>query len=63
MTENIPNFLRNLSGNDSPKDGLGGAVQEDLSQMAQFSIDELRPMKVIAIGAGFTGVAAAIRYV
>ena len=31
-------------------------------KLGDFSIDEYRPMKVIAIGAGMSGILAAIRY-
>ena len=31
--------------------------------LGQFAIDEDRPMKVVVIGAGYSGIAAGIRYV
>ena len=63
MVEDTLNYLKDLGDNGPLPDAQGKAAQEDLSRMAQFSIDEYRPMKVIVIGAGFTGVAAAIRCV
>ncbi len=32
-------------------------------QLGDFCIDEYKPLKVIVIGAGFSGIAAGIRYV
>lgn len=32
-------------------------------ELGDFSIDEYRPFKVIVVGAGFSGIAAGIRYV
>ncbi|KAI0346538.1 FAD/NAD(P)-binding domain-containing protein [Trametopsis cervina] len=43
-------------------DIVNGAVQDDLSGMADFSIDEYRPMRVIVVGAGMSGIAAGIRF-
>ncbi|KAI0088290.1 FAD/NAD-P-binding domain-containing protein [Irpex rosettiformis] len=59
MIEGTFSFLKNLGQQQDAKDAI---PTEDLSKMAEFSIDEYRPMKVIVIGAGLTGVAAAIRY-
>ncbi|KAI0087271.1 flavin-binding monooxygenase [Irpex rosettiformis] len=59
MIEGTINFLKNLG---PQQDRKGATSSDDLSKMTEFSIDEYRPMKVIAIGAGLTGVAAAIRY-
>ena len=36
---------------------------EELFQAGDFSIDEYRPMKVVCIGAGFSGITAGIRSV
>lgn len=32
-------------------------------ELGEFAIDEYRPIKVICVGAGFTGILAGIRYV
>ena len=41
------------------------AVSNDIGEtkmkLGDFAIDEYRPMKVVCIGAGFTGILAAIR--
>lgn len=57
MIESTRNFLQSLAG-EAPKHGT---PQDDLSKMHEFSIDEYRPMRVIAVGAGMTGVVAGIR--
>lgn len=46
------------NGVDNSHDGQ----KEDISfNLGDFSIDEYRPMKVIIIGAGFSGITAGIR--
>lgn len=61
MIESTLKYLKNL-GDKAPSQDTGNATsKDDLSKMAEFSIDEYRPMKVIVVGAGLTGVAAAIR--
>ena len=61
MIESTLKYLKNLGDKAPPQDGVNATSKDDLSAMAQFSIDEYRPMKVIVVGAGMTGVAAAIR--
>lgn len=63
MIEGTLNFLKNLADQGPQKSAADAVPQEDLSKMAEFSIDEYRPMKVVVIGAGLTGVAAGIRWV
>ena len=65
MAESTLNYLKSL-GDNGPCQGVvqgGTTTKECLSEMARFSIDEYRQMKVIVVGAGLTGVAAAIRCV
>ncbi|KAI0690622.1 FAD/NAD-P-binding domain-containing protein [Cytidiella melzeri] len=56
-------FLRTLAG-QAPQQPEPAAAKDvdDLSKMAEFSIDEYRPMKVIVIGAGMSGVVAGVRF-
>ena len=46
------------------KDNVGSSVLDDVSfQLGDFAIDEYKPMKIIAIGAGMSGILAGIRQV
>lgn len=46
-----------------PQSAKGDDVQPDgRFTLGDFSIDEYRPIKVIVIGAGFSGILAGIRY-
>ncbi len=51
---------------DSPTNGiLNGLATGDVDgnfKLGDFSIDEYRPIKVVAIGTGFSGIIAGIRY-
>lgn len=59
----------NSSANGHTNGHTGQILAQDTSQdtsgfeLGQFSIDEYRPMKIIVIGAGFSGIAAGIRFV
>ena len=65
MDESTLIYLKSLGDNGSCQGVAQGGptTKERLSEMARFSIDEYRQMKVIVVGAGLTGVAAAIRCV
>jgi hypothetical protein len=45
------------------EDGPRSNRAEERFSLGEFSIDEYRPIKVIVIGAGFSGIIAGIRYV
>ena len=51
------------SQDESPAAGANGhAAQDHKSTLpGEFSIDEVRPMKVVCVGAGLSGIMAAIR--
>ena len=61
----MPNDISQLLG--SPNDATTGGAVDTLplheDTFGAFSIDEYRPMKVIIIGAGASGIVAAIRQV
>jgi hypothetical protein len=61
MVDSARNFLASLAS-QAPVQPTSNGVREDLSKMAEFSIDEYRPMRVVVVGAGMSGVAAGIRY-
>lgn len=61
MVESTRDFLASLASQAPTGTQLDGGLPEDLSKMAEFSIDEYRPMRVVVIGAGMSGVAAGIR--
>ena len=64
MSDTTRNRLRDvLSPNNEVKEAkIPDVSQNDLSGMHGFSIDEYRPMKVVIIGAGFSGILAGIRF-
>lgn len=66
MAEATRSFLRRLLGQTDqvkqPEATIPNVAQDDLSGMHDFSIDEYRPMKVVIIGAGFSGILAGIRF-
>ena len=51
------------SSNDSVPGLMGAKIAKQAFQTGDFAIDEYRPMKVVCIGAGFSGIIAGIRYV
>ncbi|KAI0346537.1 flavin-binding monooxygenase [Trametopsis cervina] len=67
MAAGVVQFLRSLAGesgevSDHHPDIVNEVKQDDLAGMAHFSIDEYRPMRVIVVGAGMSGVVAGIRF-
>lgn len=44
-------------------DHQGGSQEKEHFRLGDFCIDEYKPLKVVVIGAGFSGVIAGIRYV
>ena len=51
------------SGFSRPSQADDAQASVDTFPLGQFSIDEHQPIKVVVIGAGFSGVIAGVRYV
>ena len=65
--QRAPDATKNATPESVPANGSdpnGSSHKPDHElKLGDFSIDEYRPFKVIVIGAGFSGIAAGIRYV
>ncbi|KAI0737196.1 flavin-binding monooxygenase [Daedaleopsis nitida] len=57
---NVPEAVQPPSPNIL--DGSAGVPRADTFKLGEFAIDEYRPIKVVVIGAGFSGILAGIRF-